>query len=165
MVATPSRIISNPPLLMKSNRLLRRFASEETFVYVQFRDEDSQALYSEDVFNKRFHFMLDECGIRVQGLRLQFLVCSSSQTREQTAVFLIGEAAGVARIREIIIPDGLKFLKENKTPKYMSRLGLFCTADAPTAEIPMNESGDIKVGEPSNGVIILLVSKMLINSE
>ena len=54
--------------------------------------------------------------------------------RGQTAVFVIGNKEDVETIRSVLIPEKIEGYK------YMSRLGLFCTADSPLMEIT-KESG------------------------
>jgi hypothetical protein len=149
-IATPSRVIFKPAILMKSSRLTRMLAGRERIVYVKFRDEAGQPLYNQDVFKGRFHALLDR-GIvdGAQGLNLQLLVSSVSQMREQTAVFLIcgseagtgagagaGAETGAERVRREIIPDGLDYFK-GSCPKYVSRLGQFCTGDSPLYSPPL----------------------------
>ena len=62
----------------------------------------------------------------LQGLELKLLLCSPSQMRNQTAVFLIGCSDDVTAILQSLIPKGRDKMS---ICKFTSRLGLFCTAD------------------------------------
>ena len=164
-IATPSRVIFKPAILMKSSRLMRMLAGKERIVYVKFADEAGQALYNQDIFKGRFRALLDQ-GIvdGAQGLNLQLLVSSASQMREQKAVFLVchtetGAQAGaerVERIRRLIIPDGIACFG-GSCAKYVSRLGQFCTGDSPFS-FGMPDSTDVAkivVGGGQGGGVVL----------
>jgi len=141
VVATPSRLICKPPVRMKSGRLMRLFAPSHRLVYVTFRDEEEQKIYTPSVFAERYRHMLEPSGIpscQLQGLRLRLLVCSASQMREQTAVFVVSRSPEeIERMRAQLIPNRDKF--EGEIFKYMSRLGLFCTADYPVLKVPQGD--------------------------
>ena len=135
VVVTPSRIVCKPGILMKSSRLMRMFARDHKLVYVTFRDEDGQALYSR--FEGRCCSMLEPSGItswQLQGLELRLLVCSASQMREQTAVFVASDSQEeVEEMHSEIIKNKGPF--EGQTFKYISRMGLFCTSESPVVDI------------------------------
>lgn len=137
VVATPSRLVCMPSVTMKSSRLMRLFAPSYRLVYVTFRDEDGQPLYSKSVYKSRYQKMLEPQGIparQMQGLHLRLLVCSASQMREQTAVFVVSSSAEeVDRMRAQLIPSPC--IRGWTMFKYMSRLGLFCTAEFPVMDI------------------------------
>ena len=140
-VATPSRVICRPSVQMKSSRAMRLFAPRRRLVYVTFRDEEGQQFYTQSVFDERFRQMMEPSGIpgwQMQGLRLRLLMCSGSQQREQTAVFVVSSSEDeVTEMRAVLIHDPEDFA--GKMFSYMSRLGLFCTADYPVMDLPPEE--------------------------
>ena len=135
VVVTPSRIVCKPGILMKSSRLMRLFALRHKLVYVTFRDEDGQPLYSR--FEGRCCSMLEPSGItswQLQGLELRLLVCSASQMREQTAVFVASDSQEeVERMHSELIKNKEQF--KGQMFKYMSRMGLFCTSESPVLDV------------------------------
>ena len=126
IVLTPSRLLPEESLPVKSNRLLREYSSRYHFVYVTFRDEQGQRIYDDDVFRNRFMVMLKD-GFRMCGKQYTYLFSSASQLREAMGVFVAGGKEDVETIRRTLIPD---LTSCGKGPaKILSRLGLFCTAD------------------------------------
>eukprot|EP01036_Dinobryon_divergens_P031105 gene31105-40450_t len=126
IVLTPSRLLPDESVPVKSNRLLRKFSSKYHFVYATFRDEQGQRIYDEQVFRNRFMVMLKD-GFRMCGKQYKYLFSSASQLREGMGVFVAGDKADVETIRRALIPD---LASCGKGPaKVLSRLGLFCTAD------------------------------------
>jgi hypothetical protein len=114
--------------MIKSNRLLREFGNKYRIIYVKFRDEQLQHIYSDAVFYTRFGKILKN-GFEIQGLRCRLLAASASQLREGTAAFIVGDESVVNTIRNYFIPGGEQ--EFTNIAKYVSRLGLFCTADYP----------------------------------
>ena len=129
ILATPSRVLLMPPVPTMSNRLIRMLGNKYQLAYVKFRDEQGQAVYNEALFAGRFTDMLTN-GFDVAGTVFRFLLCSNSQLREATAVFFDGSDEDVQAIRAQIIPDQTRFTTD--IAKFISRLGLFCTADTDT---------------------------------
>lgn len=129
VLATPSRLVVTPAVLTKTNRLIRLYGSKYRLVYVKFRDEQGQGLFSEKIFEGRYKQMLIQ-GFNICGRQYHFLLSSASQLREQTAVFFDGSLEDVFMIRNFIIPN--KSVFNDDVAKYISRLGLFCTADSDT---------------------------------
>jgi RNA-dependent RNA polymerase len=124
VLITPSRVIFRPHYFVKTNRLLRDYQTEE-FAYVSFVDEDSAPLFNLDIFHSRFILFLVH-GIRIGFTSFSFLLCSASQQKEQRAIFLSGGPETAQSIR-----DSIALFEDfgGDLAAYMSRLGLFCTAD------------------------------------
>eukprot|EP01034_Spumella_vulgaris_P021530 gene21530-27565_t len=132
VVATPSRLHILPSTHIKTNRLVRKFGHQHMFVYVYFCDEQGQPIYDEGVFRGRFRDMIDR-GFDLCGHHFQFAACSNSQLRERTCVFVLGDKQTVQGIRDELVHPSL--LAKQGVVKYLSRLGLFCTADYDRAEL------------------------------
>jgi hypothetical protein len=126
VMVTPSRVLVQPATLTKTNRLIRMFGAQYNLVYAKFRDEQGQAIYADQIYEHRYRRMFAD-GITIAGRHYEFLLCSASQLREQTGVFLEGTAADVRGIRNTLISADL-----GSIPKQLSRMGLFCTADSDT---------------------------------
>lgn len=96
-----------------------------------FREEECQQSYNGEVFSRRLEPLLED-GIHgsLHGLSLRLLVCSDSQGRDQNAMFVVANSQleKMDEMRKQIIPGGVKAF-DGKPFMYMSRLGLFCTAD------------------------------------
>ena len=133
VLVTPSRVICRSYVMVKSNRMIRKYADRVDFIYVHFRDEDGQALFSEDVFCDRYRLMLRD-GFQVCQRHITFLTGSGSQIRGQSATYIVGNKALVERIWAEQMPAYQTVLAENPS-KFISRMGLFCTGDNPTVEV------------------------------
>lgn len=132
LLATPSRLVVMSAVHTKSNRLIRMLGAKYRLVYVKFRDEQGQGLFSEKIYSARYKEMFTT-SINIGGKQHYFLLSSASQLREQTAVFFDGTPADVDVIRSSLIPDKSQF--GGDVAKYISRLGLFCTADSDTLQV------------------------------
>ena len=86
---------------------MRLFARTYNLVYIQFRGEEGQNMYDSETFQGRFKSIIDDgnMGYHVQGLELHMVVCSASQMREQTAVFIIGNLNDVEDIRNQLLNE------------------------------------------------------------
>jgi RNA-dependent RNA polymerase len=132
VLATPSRLLVMSAVHTKSNRLIRMLGGKYTLVYVKFRDEQGQGLFSEQIYSERYKQMLID-GLSICGPQFHFLLSSSSQLREQTAVFFDGTLEERAQIRSSLVPNKAQF--NGDLAKYISRMGLFCTADTDTGQV------------------------------
>jgi hypothetical protein len=147
VVFTPSRHVITPSVPMKTNRLLRRFSNNYRFLYVSFRDERFQRIYSPSIFQGRFLSILSE-GFRIWD-HYSFVACSGSQTREQNALFVLGNHSDVENIRCGLINDSslVGF-------KYWARLGLYCTTDTETALIKWEQCKVVEDVAAVNGKLL-----------
>jgi hypothetical protein len=159
IVITASRIIFQPAISIKTNRLLRRFGKNHRIVYVYFRNESLKYSYSKSVFLTRILDMLEN-GFRFgqfYDLEARFLMCSSSQMREQTALFLVSSSpkcavAEVEHIRNGLIPNySLTF---DTFPKMLSRLGLFCTSDTKIGDLKLSLAKLVDDAKASDGTML-----------
>ena len=144
MQITPSNIVCKPANYMKTSRLIRAVSKQYHLVYVHLRDEGGESIYNHDIYDLRYkrYFENGICGPWVQNLELQFLMCSGSQMRQQSAIFLIGTKDDVLHVRNLLLPDEAKL--SLSVCKYLSGLGLFCTADHPIVDLSLIENSDIE---------------------
>ena len=132
-MVTPATVIPSQPLLTQCNRLYRTFY-EERFLNLSFRDEHGEMLNDSD-FMERVKRIIKN-GIIINGLSFHFLVCSNSQLRSRSAIFIQVTDPGraverIQRIRDQLIG---KSVITSET-QYLSRIGLFCTSDYPIVKI------------------------------
>ena len=132
LVVTPSRIIYQPGVPVFTSRLTRMLAGSHNLIVVSFRDENMQDRLG-DVFTRVEQFLTE--GFDVCGRKFQFLCASASQIRDRKAFFVeVQTLDEIYSLRKLIISNPESF---NNPAKYLSRLGLFCTADRPTIDIPL----------------------------
>jgi RNA-dependent RNA polymerase len=131
---TPTRCVFRPSIPIKSNRLLRRFENRYSFAYITFCDEMENSIFDNKIFTNRYAHILENGFSIDNSLQFHFLLCSASQMREQTAVFVITDSKHVVDdILNELVPNHSTIFKDHA--KHMSRLGLFCTSDTPTCDI------------------------------
>ncbi|XP_065649354.1 uncharacterized protein LOC100214913 isoform X3 [Hydra vulgaris] len=124
VVATPTRIVMLPPVPVASNRMIR-LLSYYNILIVSFRDEDMSKLHDSDTHDYISFLMKD--GIMVNKSRYYFLATSASQLRDHKAYFIeVPSNNEVKNLRSKIVPSPEEF---KNVAKYMSRLGLYATAD------------------------------------
>ena len=128
VMITPSRIRILQSGQVKSNRLVRKYSDKYVFAHVHFCDEQFQPFYDKNTFSGRFKAIICK-GFDLCGMHFQFVACSNSQMRERTCTFVSGDCGDVKRIRDSLVDNSLL---EKGVVKYLSRLGLFCTADEAT---------------------------------
>jgi hypothetical protein len=129
VVVTPSASRFTAPVPIKTNRLLRKF-KESVFLYMNFRDDDGDRIFDNNVFQDRFRNIIEH-GIPILGeWRCMFLLCSASQLRERNGIGIIAKSSrDCDEIREALWPG---YESANSYAKQMSRLGLYCSSDSPT---------------------------------
>ena len=139
IVLTPTRTCLLSPTPVASNRLLRLL--DETgirCVIVSFKDENFGKLV--DVSTFKYVSDAIENGITVKDDRYLFLCSTPSQLREHKAYFIaVGKYEGdslISNIRNRIVENPLEFLS---VAKYMSRLGLYGTADFELFRLSKND--------------------------
>ena len=133
-MVTPATVVPSQPLLTQCNRLYRTFC-EERFLNLSFRDEHGEILNNSDVMDRVERIIKN--GILINGLDFHFLVCSNSQLRSKSAIFIhiSDPSRAVERIQRIRHQLIGKSVITSET-KYLSRIGLFCTSDYPVVKIP-----------------------------
>ena len=123
-IATPTRLVMLPPVPVASNRMIR-LLSDYNFLTVSFRDEDMSKLHECSVQSFVSSIMTE--GIVINNLKHYFFATSGSQLRDHKAFFIqVSCNAEVKKLRSQIIPHPEKF---SSPAKYLSRLGLYATAD------------------------------------
>jgi len=121
LVITPTRKIYKPELPIMSSRLLRKF-KHETFLIISFRDETLTKLQTPVMA-----FDIISNGFEMFGEHFHFLSASGSQFREHHAYFMKASSADyIYEIRNQIVENSHEF---KSVPQYVSRVGLFTTAD------------------------------------
>ncbi|XP_065649345.1 uncharacterized protein LOC105846402 isoform X2 [Hydra vulgaris] len=127
VVATPTRIVMLPPVPVASNRMIR-LLSYYNILIVSFRDEDMSKLHDSDTHDYISFLMKD--GIMVSKSRYYFFATSASQLRDHKTYFIeVPSNNEVKNLRSKIVPSPEEF---KNVAKYMSRLGLYATADMKT---------------------------------
>ncbi|XP_065649338.1 uncharacterized protein LOC105846434 isoform X3 [Hydra vulgaris] len=122
VLATPTRIVMLPPVPVASNRLLRLLFCYNKLI-VSFKDEDMSKLQD----TMEYISVLIKDGIAVNDLRYLFFTSSASQLRDHKAYFIqVSCNTEIKKLRGQIIPQPEQF---NSVAKYLSRLGLYATAD------------------------------------
>jgi RNA dependent RNA polymerase len=141
---TPSNIICKPANYMKTSRLIRAVSKLYHLVYVHLRDEAGESIYHHEIYDQRYKQFFENgiCGPWVQGLELNFLMCSGSQMRQQSAIFILGTKDDVLKVRSMFLPYEEK--RNLSICKYVSGLGLFCTADHPLVDLSKSENSTIE---------------------
>lgn len=141
---TPSNIICKPANYMKTSRLIRAVSKLYHLVYVHLRDEAGESIYNHEIYDQRYkqYFENGICGPWVQGLELNFLMCSGSQMRQQSAIFILGTKDDVLKVRSMFLP--FEERRNLSICKYVSGLGLFCTADYPLVDLSKSENSSIE---------------------
>ena len=150
-VQTPTRVIYHLPVSVKGSRLYRAFGSQR-FVTVSFRDEQMQQLHGQEIITP----VRDRIrhGLTFAGRKTVFFGGSTSQLRQQQLLFVESESLPVRNHegevlstpnnrlhyfrQQILDPAWIAAIPSEKcggTPKFLSRLALFCTADTPTTII------------------------------
>ena len=140
LVLTPARHIFRPPIPVFTSRLTRMLSKSHNLVVISFREENLQKLHDSGVYPKIRETLVE--GINIMGRQFHFLCASASQIRDHKAFFVeVSCPSEVYSLRKLIIEDPNMF----KVPaQYLSRIGLFCTADRPTIEISRTEIGNIE---------------------
>ena len=134
-MVTPATVIPSQPLLSQCNRLYRTF-HEERFLNLSFRDEHGEMLNNHNPAVIGRVERIIKSGILINGLSFHFLVCSNSQLRSKSAIFIHVADPGraverIQRIRGQLIGNSVN----TSETKYLSRIGLFCTSDYPVVKI------------------------------
>eukprot|EP01034_Spumella_vulgaris_P022923 gene22923-29101_t len=132
VAVTPSSIRILPSLPIKTSRLIRKYCKQFTFVFVYFVDEQDQPLFHKKILKERYKTMV-QSGFDLHGEHYEFVACSNSQMKEKTCVFVLGNRSTVHHIRDGLLPRS--FQQEKGDAKYLSRLGLFLTADRETINL------------------------------
>eukprot|EP00794_Sanderia_malayensis_P004794 gene4794-5421_t len=128
VVVTPSRVICMPALPIASNRMLRNYGDKYEFIVVLFRDEQLQKMQEADSMILRRIEMIMKNGFEISK-HYWFFCASASQMRDHKAYFVAAETYEEVKIlRSKIVENECEF---TSTAKYLSRLGLFCSADKP----------------------------------
>lgn len=140
---TPSRIIIMPNTIVQLNRFLRKFA-DKRIVIVTFCEEDFQSLRSNSKCLARILAILNN-GFELCSSRYSFVCASASQMRSQSAYFVqeaeVSSSSSLSLselMRRQLLPN-----PPHEVSKYMSRLGLFCTADIPICNLSSNSYCEI----------------------
>ena len=148
LVITPSRHIFQPSIPVFTSRLTRLLSNTHNLVLVAFREENMQKIHDAGVYPRVSDMLLN--GFRIMGRQFHFLCASASQIRDHKAFFVeVNCASAVYSLRKLIIADPEAF---TVPAKYLSRLGLFCSADRPTIDIPWKEVaqiGDVRAADNS----------------
>ena len=134
LVFTPSRLIYFPAVLVKKSRILRNLPKEH-FVFVTFRDEDLSKL--NDLSLIRCIKKIITEGIVLCGEKYHFFCASGSQLREGKALFIRSASSDrLYELRNDILNLELQSYGNLKNvAKYMSRIGLYSTADMPLCKV------------------------------
>ena len=123
-------------------------SKSHNLVVVSFREENLQKIHDSGVYPKIRETLAG--GIRIMGRQFHFLCASASQIRDHKAFFVeVSCPSEVYSLRKLIIEDPNKF---TVAAQYLSRIGLFCTADRPTIEISRSDMGminDVKADDSS----------------
>jgi len=130
LTVTPSRVIFDQSKLIKSSRLLRAFSDRYKFAYIQFREENGKNIFNLAIYKSRYLEVL-QSGLEIYNrCKFHFLLSSSSQCRDQTAILICCKSvAEKESVLDSLIPTRNDDFRDNPS-KHMSRLGQFCTADS-----------------------------------
>jgi len=150
-VVTPTRLVFPPSVPITTSRMSRMLAGQYSLVVVAFRDENLDKIQNVDEVLAGVEDAIKD-GIEIMGRRFYFLCSSASQIRDHKGFFVnVEDPSEVEELRKRIIPDPSKF---KNAAKYMSRLGLFCTSDRPSQEIPTEDFEEIPDLAAKDGALV-----------
>ncbi|PAA71720.1 hypothetical protein BOX15_Mlig023635g1 [Macrostomum lignano] len=142
VAVTPTRVVLFPATPVASSRLLRRIPPER-LVMVAFTDESCGVVRGGGVnvasaasVGARFTKVLRD-GLTLAGRMYRFFSASSGQLRTSRCFFVAAESVEeVQRLRDQLVENPTEF---RSVSKYLSRLGLFHTADTWVAKLETNQ--------------------------
>ena len=152
LVVTPTRYVFPSSVPMRSSRLSRMLEKvDNSLVIVSFRDENLDKIEND----QNIHTKVKDCienGITLFGRQFRYLCSSASQLREQGAFFIdLDSQDRIDAIRKQMILDPKEF-KVNA--KYLSRLGLFATADLNAGHLEWDLCQEIPDIKAINGNLV-----------